>query len=130
MKVLDDVRQDVANYVPIDAFRCSCVSKAWKKLWDKAFPHRFVVDVSKFKHRRRASDGLRMVVRFVWIQLKNVTAMAQRIQETTSCIDVNFDACNIGNDGALALAERFPSGLKSLSLRLRKCITMFFLTPS
>ena len=79
MQALRAGRQYVANYVPIDAFRCSCVSKEWKELWDNAFPHRFVVDVSKFKHRRRASDGLRMVVRFVWIQLKNVTAMAQRI---------------------------------------------------
>ena len=93
------IRHILACYVPLDAFRCSCVSRFWRPRWDEAFPFCFNLDLT----RRNVSA-------------EDVISIAKRILPTCECANIAFTGCLIGEAGVRAVADCLPAGLSSLCL--------------
>ena len=126
---LEVVGQAVATCVPMEVFRCCCVSTRWRTLWsreDLFFPC-FALDL--YGRTLRESDcnaiaqripvngtSLDLQFSFCTMNEAGVRALAARVPPGLRGLALNFTGCLIGEGGAQAVAARVPAGLRSLSL--------------
>ena len=97
------VGRTVATFVPIDVFRCGCVSAGWRERWshEDLYLPSFVLDLSGCTIRVCSWRGL-----------------AQRIPANCTSLDLNFSCCRIAEQSVAALARRVWAMYKR-GLRLR-----------
>ena len=91
---LDAVGCIVASCVPVEIFRFSCVSTAWRKRWSRGdlFSTFFAIDVSYREIRER--------------DLGNI---AQRIHANCKSLNIRLRSCPVTAGGVRSVVERVPA---------------------
>ena len=103
---LDSVGRIVASCFPVEIFRFSCVSAAWRKRWSRGdlFSTFFAIDVSYLEIRER--------------DLRNI---AQRIYANCTSLNIRLRSCPVTAGGVRSVVERVPAQLRSLSFDFTYC---------